>query len=218
MIQEGLLLAQLAPTPLQVQGQALAGSNGVDLNPDHGLGEQPPSGPGRPPALLRKAQMPGQTGELMIRVDVTTDFVEVVGTPADQPTMAFHAAMSSTAGSITLASNEFVIIGSNVGPPELELVGGRTAFGYLASDLTVGTSIFIRLDPWSAVMGRGVGGSSLPAEDLRFIGLVQQVTTAAGGTESYFSAGQVIGRFVLQSDVGFDPTDFIYPSAVEIVG
>jgi hypothetical protein len=221
MIHEGLLSHQMAPATgagdgTAIQGEALLGSFGVDLNPDFGLGDQPQSGPTSPTELLRKSPILGMEGDILIRVDVTEDFVAVVGTPADDPALQFHAVLSATQStSVIFTGTDFVCIGSNVGPFNIEAVDGRTLNGYLAADLTVGKSFFIRLNPWVEGMGRGLTLDPHDARDLRYLGLVTLVTTGAGdGANSYFSDGQVIGRIVQQGDIAHDPEDFIYPSAV----
>lgn len=215
MYSEGLLAAQFGIDVVLnglTQGVGVAGSFGYDLNEDFGSGQSP-----------RKVHHPGQSGELLIRVDVTTDFVVGSATPT-APHIQFHAVMSETQVFLT-SGNDWTVVGSNVGPPDLN-VGGQTVNGYLASDLTVGQSFFVRVNPWNTLMGRSILSATqdLDVRDLRYFGLVLSVPEAqgnvggAGLADPFFSAGTVIGKMCLQSSMGWSPEDFIYPSAVTHVG
>lgn len=206
MIQEGTITSIFANLP-PGQGVALSGSTGHDLNPDFGNGQNP-----------RKAHMPGQSdGDLALRVDVTANFTEVIDTPAVQPLLQFHAVLSTT-GATVITGNDFVVVGSNVGPFDIQ--AGASVLGYNAAELTVGKSFFIRVNPWVATQGRSIlsaGGADLLVQDLRYFGVVLYVPQAAGGSESYFSTGITQAYFVKNSEVAWNPGDFAYPSAVSII-
>lgn len=209
-IEEGWGLAQFG-VAAPGQGISLAGSIGYDMNEDFGAGAQPSAGPALPTELERTVQYPGQTGELMMRCDVFTPFVAALGTPLLQ----LHVVVSVQGTSTILSGNQYVSIGANTGPYDLQ--GAVTYNGFKAEELTAGTSIYVRMNPWSTNMGRSIlSGSSfnLTAQEFRFIGLVLVVPMAIGGSDDYFSAGSMIGKFVTQSDIGHSPADFIYPSAV----
>lgn len=200
-IQDSLGLAAggvgcLAPTT------AFSSSPGYDLNPDFGTGQS-----------ARKSPLFSQGGEeLLMRVTLTTAFTVALGTPVAQ----FHMVLSDTAAAVATQPN-FCIIGSNLGP--LNIIGARRHAGYIAADLTIGRHIFIRANPWTAIMGRSHEAVpvTLVGKDLRYVGLMITNPHSDVGP-SAFGTNVCTWNFVKIGDVMENPEDFIYPAATVHVG
>lgn len=177
------------------------GGLGYDLNADFGNGQN-----------ARKALQPGQTGEMVMRVDIDATFTIGTGAPIAQ----FHAVLSET-GSPTVLSglNDFVIIGSSLGP--MNTSGNFSHAGYVAADLVAGESFFIRLNPWTNAMSRCLANADINVQDLRYLGLMISVPNAEAAASPFFDGGLATMSLVLTSDISWDPADFQYPSGVNII-
>lgn len=169
----------------------------IDLNPDYGTGQQ-----------ARRAPVQGFSSGFALMIEVLTSFAAGSGSPVLQ----IHAAVSGS--SSTLGSTNVAIVGSSAAPQQS--VGGRFAWGYLASQLTAGTRFFIRLNPWTASMGHDIVSSSIDGKILRYLGLVLYVPNYDTG--AYFSAGSVTGRIVPTGHIADSAEDYAYPSGVSFAG
>lgn len=184
-------------------GLYITGSFGLDLNPDFGNGQS-----------ARKAPLPGQGEDWMLRVDVGLDFVNGVG-GNNTPIAQIHAGLSDLGDGVSITnSTKFIIVGSAI--PSTHTVGGRTMQGFVAAQLVIGNRFFIRVNPWTAPLGRDAVGGTVIGKDLRYLGVIITVPNEADG--DFFSGGGIVARLVKSSDVLQDPQDFIYPAGTVSVG
>lgn len=183
MIYDALVKASfLVPVP----AASFGGSIGFDLNPDFGNGHMP-----------RKAGMPGEGHDFAIRCRVTQAFTVNAGTPIAQ----VHAVLSTAGNPNTsppalVSAGDFVVIGSNVGPCQLD--GADLLPGFQAADLTINSEFYIKCNPWTEVMGRAISGA-VEGPDLRYLGVIINIPNYSAAANS-FSAGILQCNVVLASD------------------
>lgn len=178
------------------------GTFGWDLNADYGQGQSP-----------RKAPLIGQGEEFLFHLRVTTQFVIGSGTPVLQ----IHAALSNTGApgaSFMETGADLLFIGEVA--PSIHTAGGRTHSGLVAAQLTLGTDYFMRVNPWTAAMGRNAAGSTVIGKDLRYLGIV--LSNPRYDLGDFFSAGQIFGKLIKSSANEMNPTDFLYPPGTVMVG
>jgi hypothetical protein len=152
----------------------------------------------------------GQGEDWMFRIDVGQAFTVAAGEPVAQ----FHAVLSTNATDVALGDP--IVIGSVM--PALFNVGTLLVNGFIAAQLTVGKRFFLRVNPWTAGMGRGFGGGTIIGKDRRYLGVLVSNPMGDAGELNKFGAGAIAVRMVKSSDVIQDPSDFIYPAATVTVG
>ncbi len=185
-------------------GVHVTSTNGLDLNPDFG------SGPN-----ARRSPLPGLGSGVLIRVDVTTAFAISAGEPVAQ----FHAVLSNLGDGVAVHTGASVI-SIGVQAPSLVDISGTTFSGMAVADLTLNSHFFIRLNPWTAGMGRNFADAVVVGQDLRYLGvMIAMPNYLEGGTGThFFSAGAISAHLVKDGDVMEDPTDFMYPAGSLPVG
>ena len=175
----------------------------LDLNAEFG------TGPTAVAAETRRAPLISQTQGLMLRLDIAATFVAGAGTPR----AIFHAVVSDSP--LLTPPFETAIIGSSTGPLN-DLTSPNFQVGWTVDELVAGKSLFISLNPWTDLMGRtlAVPGSRTPlvGKNLRYLGIASN-TVNWNVTTSFFSIGGVTMTLVRQADIGWNPSDFIYPTS-----
>lgn len=197
MIQdEGQVLLAAAPASTLFVGSSF----GYDLNPDFGTGQN-----------ARKAPLVGQGEDWMLRLDVVDAFSAAAGTPIIQ----FHAVLSTVGAGVVVHTGDTAVIGSLM--PSTHVVSGRTMLGFHVAQLPAGAHFFMRLNPWTARMGRNVAGTTIIGKDLRYLGVLITVPNFdQGGNPA--ANGSIAARILKSSEISQDPKDFAYPSGTRIVG
>lgn len=198
MIFEGHKFTATAPGA-QVSHTVTPAADLLDLNPDYGKGIN-----------ARRAPWVGWGEDIMMRVDITTNFVATAG---DVPLVQFHVVVGAATSLVAP-----VIIGSNVGTLSLAATGPPVDLrpGYLVTDLVVGNHFFIRFNPFTEPMSRNSVGGAINAQTLRYMGLMLVNPMQIFAGDPGFTAGAVEGYLVKSSEVVDRPRDAIYPSGVTI--
>ena len=183
---------------------ANASSIGIDLNPDFGTGASP-----------RKSPILGQGGEdLVVVCRVIQAFAAGAGTPIAQ----FHLAVSNATpgGFLLQGSPDYIMVGSS--PGSQQLVSAIFYMGFVAAQLPLNATVFIRLNPYSLALGRNTAGTAIQPRNLRSFGVVMSIVNYATAGNPFFSAGAIQCFAAKAGDVFSSPQDFTYPSAVVNVG
>ncbi len=182
MIKDALVQATLVAT---TAGAAFGGSIGLDLNPDFGNGHSP-----------RKAGMPGAGADFAIKCRVSQAFAVGNGAPILQVYAVLSTAGDPGIPGLVISGN-YVAVGCQCAPMQLD--GSNLVPGFIATELTLNTEFYIKCNPWTFSMARGIPGS-LDGEERRFLGLIlNTINHTAGANE--FSAGIINGNIVLASDL-----------------